>query len=108
MRLAKECYRLTENFPRSEQFGLVQQIRRASVSVTSNLAEGNARRTRQAYIHHVNISLGSLAELETQILLSVDLGFVSTDGAEAALALAGHAGRLLLALVHALEAPSAS
>lgn len=103
MRLAKETYRVTDLLPESEQYVLVQQMRRAGVSVASNIAEGNARRTRQAYIHHLNIAIGSLAELETQILLSIDLSIVSPSHAESALELAKQTGRLLLALVHALE-----
>ena len=104
MRLAKDCYRLTERFPVFERFGLTQQIRRAAVSVASNLAEGNARRTRQAYINHVNIAIGSLAELETQIVLAAELGFVKAPEIESTQELARHTGKLMLALVHALEA----
>jgi four helix bundle protein len=104
MRLARECYRLTALFPVFERFGLTQQIRRAAVSVASNLAEGNARRTRQAYINHVNIAIGSLAELETQLILAVELGFVRPPEADATQDLAKQTGRLMLALVHALEA----
>ena len=81
MRLAKECYRITSQFPRTEQFGLSQQLRRAAVSVPSNLAEGNGSRKRQVYIHHVNIAL---TDVSRQL------------------------GRLMLALVRALEAPRAS
>ena len=109
MRLAKECYCLTNRFPRSEQFGLSQQLRRAAVSVPSNLAEGNGSRKRQVYIHHINIALGSLAELETQLLLAVELGFATQVDTRAAEGLSAQAGRLMLALVHALEAaPRAS
>jgi four helix bundle protein len=104
MRLARECYRLTTLFPVFERFGLTQQIRRAAVSVASNLAEGNARRTRQAYINHVNIAIGSLAELETQLILAVELGFVRPPESDAAQDLAKQTGKLMLALVHALEA----
>ncbi|MBP7779591.1 MAG: four helix bundle protein [Acidobacteria bacterium] len=108
MQLAKECYRMTGVFPKSEQYVRVQQIHRAAVSIASNLAEGNARRTRQAYIHHINISIGSVAELETQIALAVELNFVSQQEAKAASDLAGHTGRLLVGLVHALETSQAA
>jgi four helix bundle protein len=70
MALARECYRLTERLPKAEQFGLCQQIRRAVVSVPSNIAEGQGRRMRQPYANHVNIALGSLSEVETQLELS--------------------------------------
>jgi four helix bundle protein len=108
MRLAKECYRLTARFPRAEQFGLSQQLRRAAVSIPSNLAEGNGSRRRQVYIHHVNIALGSLAELETQLMLAVELEFVSKEDVQLIESLVKQVGRLMLALVHALEAPRAS
>ena len=99
---------MTGVFPKSEQYVRVQQIHRAAVSIASNLAEGNARRTRQAYIHHINISTGSVAELETQIALAVELNFVSQQEAKAASDLAGHTGRLLVGLVHALETSQAA
>jgi four helix bundle protein len=105
MRLAKDCYRLTASFPVFERFGLTQQIRRAAVSIASNLAEGNARRTRPAYIHHVNIAIGSLAELETQLSLAIELEFIKGVEVERTQDLARQTGRLMLALVHALEAP---
>ena len=108
MRLAVECYRLTDQFPKAEQYGLTQQIRRASTSIAANVAEGNARRTRPAYIHHVNIAIGSLAELETEVLLAISLSLASQGTAQAVLDTAGQTGRLLLALVHALERPAAS
>ncbi|MGE0816316.1 MAG: four helix bundle protein [Vicinamibacterales bacterium] len=103
VQLAKECYRLTGQFPRSEQFGLGQQLRRAAVSVPSNIAEGNGSRRRQPYIHHLNIALGSLAEVETHLVLAAEFGFVSPNAVATADELATHAGRLLLALVRSLE-----
>ena len=108
MRLAKECYRITNQFPRAEQFGLSQQLRRAAVSVPSNLAEGNGSRKRQVYIHHVNIALGSLAELDTQLELAVEFEFVSRNDVVEATDLSRQLGRLMLALVRALESTRAS
>jgi four helix bundle protein len=103
MQLAKECYRITASFSRSEQFGLSQQLQRAMVSVPSNIAEGNGSRRRQLYIHHLNIALGALAEVETHPAPAVELEFVAKDAVAIAEDLAGHTGRLLLALVHSLE-----
>jgi four helix bundle protein len=103
MHLAKECYRVSARFPRSERYGLGQQLQRAAVSVPSNIAEGNGSRRRQIYVHHLNIALGSLAELETQLDLAVALEFVTKEDVAEAQTLAAHAGRLLLALVHSLE-----
>lgn len=108
MRLARECYRIAGRLPRSEQFALSQQLRRAAISVPSNLAEGNGSRKRQVYIHHVNIALGSLAELETHLMLAVELEFAKKEDVMKAEELARQAGRLMLALVHALESVRAS
>jgi four helix bundle protein len=80
MTLAKEIYRLTANFPKEETYGLVSQIRRAAVSIPSNIAEGAARNSSKEFIQSLYVSLGSLAELETQLLLSRELGFLKNDG----------------------------
>jgi four helix bundle protein len=73
MKLAKEVYSLTASFPKEEIYGLSSQIRRASVSIPSNIAEGAARGTSKDFSRFLYISLGSLAELETQLLLAIDL-----------------------------------
>ena len=67
MELAQGCYELTAEFPKREIYGLASQIRRAAVSIASNIAEGHSRRTRQAYLNHLSIALGSQSEVETQI-----------------------------------------
>ena len=74
MTLAKEVYRLTKHFPKEETFGLASQMRRAAVSIPSNIAEGAARNSDKEFIQFLHVSLGSLAELETQLLLSRELG----------------------------------
>ena len=76
MLLAKEVYLLTKGFPKEELYGITSQIRRASVSVPSNIAEGAARSSDKEFIQFLYISLGSISELETQLLLSRDLGFI--------------------------------
>jgi len=73
MKLVKAVYRDTEGFPRKETFGLTAQIRRAAVSIPPNLAEGAARNSRREFTQFVGISCGSLAELETQLMLAVSL-----------------------------------
>jgi four helix bundle protein len=75
MQLAKEVYQLTQSFPAEEKFGLVSQMRRAVVSVPSNVAEGQARNTTGEFVQFVSHAEGSLAELDTQIRLSIELGF---------------------------------
>ncbi len=77
MLLAKLIYRLTAGFPNEEKFGLIAQMRRAAVSVPSNLAEGQARRTTGEFIQFISHAEGSVAELDTQLILSVELGFCS-------------------------------
>lgn len=75
--LVKDVYRMTNEFPKAEQFGLISQMRRASVSIPSNIAEGAARSSVKEYLKYLYISLGSLAELETQMIISKELNFVS-------------------------------
>ncbi|NEU74563.1 four helix bundle protein [Hassallia byssoidea VB512170] len=70
IQLSINCYQLTEKFPKSELYGLTSQIRRASVSVPSNIAEGYGRRTQNEYIQFLHIALGSLRELDTQLIIA--------------------------------------
>ena len=69
--LARGVYRLTEQFPSRETYGLCSQLRRAAVSVASNIAEGSARSSRKDFRHFVEVALGSLAEMETQLEISL-------------------------------------
>jgi four helix bundle protein len=103
MKLAELCYRSTENFPKREIYGLANQIRRAAVSVPSNIAEGHSRSTRQAYLNHLSIALGSQSEVETQIDLASRLGLIANEDGKKILALAEQVGRMLHALIAALE-----
>lgn len=79
MTLAREVYKLTKSFPKEEMYGLVPQMRRAAVSIPSNIAEGAARNSDKEFIQFLYVSLGSLAELETQLLLSKELGFPKSN-----------------------------
>jgi len=76
-KLVVEIYKLTKSFPKSEIYGLTNQIRRSAVSIPSNIAEGYCRQTRKEYIQFLYISYGSSAELETQLLSSFDVGYVT-------------------------------
>ena len=76
-RLVKQVYEVTRAFPREERFGLAQQIRRAAVSAPSNIAEGYGRGSLKDYIRFLQTARGSLYEIETQLLLAQDLGFVA-------------------------------
>ena len=85
MALSKAIYLATRRMPSSEQFGLTSQMRRAVVSVPSNIAEGYALESRRAYLKHLRISRGSLAELSTQWELAVDLELLRSNSTVAAL-----------------------
>ena len=78
MKLAKEVYQLTSAFPKEEVYGLSSQMRRAAVSVPSNIAEGAARSSSREFTQFLYIALGSLSELETQWLLAKEMGMISS------------------------------
>ncbi len=85
MEICKNVYVFTQSFPKNETYGIVQQMRRAAVSVPSNIAEGSQRKGGSDFMQFLRIAKGSLAELETQLLLSIDLQFVSLNEAQALL-----------------------
>ena len=93
--LAKVIYRLTQNFPSAEKFGLIAQMRRAAVSIPSNIAEGQARHTTGEFIQFVSHAEGSVAELDTQLILSSELEFCAKAAADPALELIGELRRML-------------
>ncbi len=76
IKLVKDIYTLTNKFPKDELFGLISQLRRAAVSIPSNIAEGSMRSSDKDSLRFIEISLGSIAEIETQIIISKELGFV--------------------------------
>jgi four helix bundle protein len=103
MTLAKQAYQLTAGYPSDEKFGLVSQMRRAAVSIPSNIAEGQARRSSREFAQFLSHALGSLAEFETQLLLSIDLSYCSNAAAETILELISEVRRMLMALRGRLE-----
>ena len=101
--LCIKTYKITKGFPREERYGLTSQIRRAAVSVPSNIAEGYGRKTTQEYIQALYIAYGSNCELETQILLSGDLGSIKSDDLKNLQRDIGDIERMLKALIKSLE-----
>jgi four helix bundle protein len=97
IKLVKSIYALTQDFPREEMFGLTAQMRRASVSVPSNIAEGAARSSAKEFVHFLMLARGSLSELETQIVIARELGY-TTDSTDAE-ALVDRLFRLIAGLI---------
>lgn len=104
MQLAEGVYRITAPFPSHEMYGLTSQLRRAAVSIPSNLAEGHARSTTRDYLRFVGIAQGSLAEAETQVELAHRLGYVPADDLRTMLEQTNELGRMLHGLRSALTA----
>jgi len=103
MDLVEVGYRLTKQFPKEESFALTSQLRRALVSVPSNIAEGEGRNSPAEFSRFLNIAHGSLREVETQLLIAQRLNYLSDADLKSALALASEAGRLIQGLRRSLE-----
>ena len=95
MALARAVYKLTADFPSEEKFGLISQLRRAAVSVPSNIAEGQARNTSGEFVQFISHAEGSVAELDTQLTLAVELGFLSSEKAGSCLDAVAEMRRML-------------
>ncbi len=102
-KLALNIYNVTKGFPKIEQFGLVSQMRRASVSIPSNIAEGYRRKSRKEYIQFLNIAYGSSGELETQISLSHDLAMLDDNNFQTLQGLIEEVSKLLFSLIKSLK-----
>jgi len=102
MDLVEEVYKVSRNFPREELYGLTSQLRRAAVSIPSNIAEGQGRRTTADFLHHLLIAYGSLLELETQLLIATRLSYLVPVKCNEILKMAGEVGRILNGLMSSL------
>jgi four helix bundle protein len=102
-RLCLDLYRITKKFPKEEIYGLTSQIRRAAVSIPSNMAEGYGRKTTADYLRFLYIAYGSICELETQLLLSSDLNYVNKENLKALRDDTEEVERMLKALIKSLE-----
>ncbi len=98
------CYQITENFPKSELYGLASQLQRAVVSVPANIAEGHGREHMGEYLHHLSIANASLMELETHLLIAERLGYIEQDQLDEILFMTGAVGRMLWGLRKSLKA----
>lgn len=102
MDLARDCYFLTKRLPREELYGLTSQMRRAATSVPANIAEGNGRRTRKDYVNFLHIAQGSLRELETYLILIVEVELLSEEGTSPLMNQIDSVGRLLNRLIQSM------
>lgn len=101
--LTLEIYKVTTVFPKEEVYGFVSQMRRASVSIPSNIAEGYQRQSRKEYMQFLSIAYSSCGELETQLLLSHDLGFMNRSNFERIIGLQEEVAKLLFKLIKSLR-----
>ena len=104
--LVKHIYRITRSFPNDEKFGLVSQMRRAAVSVPSNIAEGQARHTTGEFVQFISHAEGSNAELHTQLIIAIDLGYCTKAEAREAFELITELKRMLNSLRRKLQVAS--
>src|SRR5882762_5554779 len=102
--VAKQVYALTKSFPTEEKFGLTSQMRRAAVSISSNIAEGQARHTTGEFILFISHAEGSIAELDTQLILSIELKFCHDANADPVLSLISELRKMLNVLRRKLVA----
>jgi len=103
MALVTDTYLLVDNFPKNEIFGLTSQLKRAVVSVPSNIAEGQGRDSTKEFLYHLSVAYGSLMEAETQIQIAVNLDFVDQHKAEDLFQKCSEVGRMLNGLTRSLR-----
>ena len=106
MALVTEIYRVTQEFPKAELYGLTAQLRRAAVSVPSNIAEGQARKSYADFQRFLRNARGSMVEVETQLLIARNLGYLEEPAVRTLLAQTAELGRILNALLTALKKQS--
>ena len=99
-----DCYKVTQEFPRHEIYGLTSQLRRAAVSVPANIAEGKGRTATKAYLNHLDIAHGSLAEVDTHLTIALKLKYLSVEDHVRLMASVEEVGRMLNGLRRSLEA----
>ncbi|MEZ5428464.1 MAG: four helix bundle protein [Pyrinomonadaceae bacterium] len=103
MHLVAQIYDLTKRFPKEEIYGLTGQIRRAAVSIPSNIAEGQGRDSTREFLHYLSIAYGSLMEVETQILIAANLKYLKLEESDSILEKTAETGRLINGLTRSLK-----
>jgi four helix bundle protein len=103
MDLVELVYRATRYFPKEEMFGLTMQIRKAAVSIPSNIAEGQGRNTTREFMHFLSVARGSLQEMETQILLGERMTYLTAEQSGQVIGLSSEVGRLMTGLLNSLS-----
>ncbi|NWF76554.1 MAG: four helix bundle protein [Nitrospirae bacterium] len=98
-----DIYKITKGFPKEERYSLISQIRRAAISVPSNIAEGYGRKTTPEYLRSLYVAYGSNCELETQVLLSGDLGYIKNERLKKIQSDIAEVERMLKGLIKSLE-----
>ncbi len=101
--MVTDVYRATQHFPKRETYGLVDQMRRAAVSVASNIAEGQGRLTKGEFRHFLGQARGSLLEMETQLLIARNLRYIDQDAFDALLNQSGEVSRMLHGLIQSIS-----
>ena len=103
MELTTEIYRLTEGFPKAEVYGLASQMRRAAVSVPSNIAEGAGRGSKREFCRFLDVARGSICEVQTQLIIAGNLRFAPPERLSEVELIANEVGRMLNGLLHSVE-----
>jgi four helix bundle protein len=101
--LVTEVYRITKEFPKDEVFGLISQMRRSAISISSNIAEGHGRASRKEYVYFLSNARGSLLELETQVTIAQNLTYINEPITTRLLTLTAEIGRIINGLMSALK-----
>ena len=103
MLLVEDVYRLSRRFPADERFGLTSQLRRAAISIPSNIGEGGRRKRRKAHLHHLDIALGSQGEVDVQLELARLLAYISPAEHEKVAGRVDDVGKMLNGLIESLQ-----
>jgi four helix bundle protein len=101
--MVTEIYRATQSFPREETYGLTSQLRRSAVSVASNIAEGQGRLSKKEFRQFLGMARGSIVEMETQVLIAHNLGYLSRAATDQLMETSGQVSRLLHGLMQSLQ-----